>query len=97
MLDASGKPAHPLVWKDTVDVPLEQTVRFVVRFDDRPGTWMYHCHILDHADGGMMGVVELGVTPAANTTTGPTCPDVRVPEGRAGLILRRARAWDSSP
>jgi FtsP/CotA-like multicopper oxidase with cupredoxin domain len=61
ILDADGKPAHPLVWKDTVDVPLEQTVRFVVRFDDRRGTWMYHCHILDHADGGMMGVVELGV------------------------------------
>jgi FtsP/CotA-like multicopper oxidase with cupredoxin domain len=35
-------------------------VRFVVRFDDRQGTWMYHCHILDHADGGMMGVLELG-------------------------------------
>ena len=62
VLDAGGRPAHPLAWKDTVDVPLEQTVRFVVRFDDRPGTWMYHCHILDHADGGMMGVVELGVT-----------------------------------
>jgi FtsP/CotA-like multicopper oxidase with cupredoxin domain len=61
VLDADGKPRHPLVWKDTVDVPLEQTVRFVVRFDDRRGTWMYHCHILDHADGGMMGVVELGV------------------------------------
>ena len=62
VLDADGQPAHPLAWKDTVDVPLEQTVRFVVRFDDRQGTWMYHCHILDHADGGMMGVVELGVT-----------------------------------
>jgi FtsP/CotA-like multicopper oxidase with cupredoxin domain len=62
VLDADGKPAHPMAWKDTVDVPLEQTVRFVVRFDDRQGTWMYHCHILDHADGGMMGVVELGAT-----------------------------------
>ena len=61
VLDADGRPKHPLVWKDTVDVPLEQTVRFVVAFDDRRGTWMYHCHILDHADGGMMGVVELGV------------------------------------
>ena len=60
VLDADGKPARPLAWKDTVDVPLEQTVRFVVRFDDREGTWMYHCHILDHADGGMMGVVEVG-------------------------------------
>ena len=60
VLDEYGQPAHPLVWKDTVDVPLEKTVRFVVRFDDREGAWMYHCHILDHADGGMMGVVEVG-------------------------------------
>jgi FtsP/CotA-like multicopper oxidase with cupredoxin domain len=41
-------------------VPLEKTVRFVVRFDDRAGSWMYHCHILDHADGGLMGMVNLG-------------------------------------
>ena len=25
-----------------------------------PGSWMYHCHILDHADGGLMGMVEVG-------------------------------------
>ena len=25
------------------------------RFDERPGAWMYHCHILDHAEAGMMG------------------------------------------
>jgi FtsP/CotA-like multicopper oxidase with cupredoxin domain len=70
VLDADGRPKHPLAWKDTVDVPLEQTVRFVVRFDDRGGTWMYHCHILDHADGGMMGVVELGVASGREHTHG---------------------------
>ena len=31
----------------------------LVRFDERPGDWMYHCHILDHADGGMMGIVAV--------------------------------------
>ena len=60
LLDDKGAPVRPLAWKDTVDVPLEQTVRFVVRIDDRAGSWMYHCHILDHADGGMMGMLELG-------------------------------------
>jgi hypothetical protein len=29
-------------------------------FDERPGTWMFHCHILDHADGGLMGTVRVG-------------------------------------
>src|SRR5690606_35324957 len=42
-------------WKAAVDVPAESSLRFAVRFDERPGMWMYHCHILDHADSGMMG------------------------------------------
>ncbi len=28
--------------------------------DERPGEWMFHCHILDHADGGLMGTVLVG-------------------------------------
>jgi FtsP/CotA-like multicopper oxidase with cupredoxin domain len=48
-------PAGPLEWKDTVNVPVGGTVSFVVRYDDRPGMWMFHCHILDHAEAGMMG------------------------------------------
>ena len=28
VLDDTGQPAHPLAWKDTVNVPFEQTVRF---------------------------------------------------------------------
>jgi FtsP/CotA-like multicopper oxidase with cupredoxin domain len=48
-------PAGQLEWKDTVNVPVDGTVQFVVRYDDRPGMWMFHCHILDHAEAGMMG------------------------------------------
>lgn len=59
VLDADGRPVRPLAWKDTVDVPFDQTVRVAVRFDDRPGMWMYHCHILDHADIGLMGMLEV--------------------------------------
>ncbi|MEQ1870722.1 MAG: multicopper oxidase family protein [Vicinamibacterales bacterium] len=65
VLDANGAPVRPLEWKDTVNVPLEQTRRLVVRYDDREGSWMFHCHVLDHAEGGLMGWVELG---AAATT-----------------------------
>jgi FtsP/CotA-like multicopper oxidase with cupredoxin domain len=59
-LDERDRPIHPLAWKDTIDVPFEKTARLAVRFEDRPGMWMYHCHILDHADGGLMGMIELG-------------------------------------
>jgi FtsP/CotA-like multicopper oxidase with cupredoxin domain len=33
-------------------------VELVVDFADRPGAsgdWLYHCHILEHAEAGMMG------------------------------------------
>jgi FtsP/CotA-like multicopper oxidase with cupredoxin domain len=48
-----------LRWKDTVSVPFKDSMKVVVRFEDRPGSWMYHCHILDHAEGGLMSVVQL--------------------------------------
>jgi hypothetical protein len=31
-------------------VPKESKLRLVARFDE-PGAWMYHCHILEHAEG----------------------------------------------
>ena len=61
VLDEEGVPVRPLEWKDTVDIPFEQTRRLLVRFEDRPGTWIFHCHILDHADGGMLSAVHLGL------------------------------------
>jgi FtsP/CotA-like multicopper oxidase with cupredoxin domain len=59
VLDRDGVPEPYRSWKDTVNVPRHQTVRFVVRYDDHPGKWMFHCHILDHEDHGMMGVLEV--------------------------------------
>jgi FtsP/CotA-like multicopper oxidase with cupredoxin domain len=47
---------------------METTARFLVTFDERAGEWMFHCHILDHADGGLMGTVRVGSpTTAAHT------------------------------
>ena len=59
-LDEKLEPIHPMAWKDTLNVPVDGTVRFLVVFDERPGMWMFHCHILDHADGGLMGHVHVG-------------------------------------
>ena len=52
-------PFGPLEWKDTVNVPVGGTVQVVVRYGERPGMWMFHCHILDHADAGMMGSLHV--------------------------------------
>jgi len=46
-------------WRDTIDVPPLRTTKFAVQYDDRLGVWMFHCHILDHADDGMMGMLML--------------------------------------
>ncbi|HRI72824.1 MAG TPA: multicopper oxidase family protein, partial [Polyangium sp.] len=41
-LDDSGSPRRPLEWKDTIDVPVGKTSQFVVKYDERPGMWMFH-------------------------------------------------------
>ena len=51
-----------LGWKDTVNVPQKSTIRYVVRFDN-PGMWMFHCHILEHSERGMMGELHVSETP----------------------------------
>jgi len=54
----SAPPPHLLGLKDTVYVPPDETVRFVVRFSDYTNPhhpYMFHCHVLQHEDRGMMG------------------------------------------
>ncbi|HEX2657358.1 MAG TPA: multicopper oxidase family protein, partial [Polyangia bacterium] len=63
-------PREPIEWKDTIDVPVKQTVRFAVKFDDRPGMWMFHCHLLDHAEAGMMGALMVD-EPGATASPAP--------------------------
>jgi len=59
VIDVDGMPPAHVGWKDTVVVPAYKTLRFAVRYGE-PGHWMYHCHILEHQEGGMMGVLEVG-------------------------------------
>ncbi|CAM5770242.1 copper oxidase [Labrys miyagiensis] len=58
--ESAGKVARPpyRALKDTVNVPRRETVRILVR-QDLPGPRMYHCHILEHEDLGMMGLVNV--------------------------------------
>lgn len=46
-------------WKDTVNVPANGAVTVRVAFADIPGRAVYHCHILDHEDLGMMATIEV--------------------------------------
>jgi FtsP/CotA-like multicopper oxidase with cupredoxin domain len=53
-IDADGP-----IWRDTVNVPAGASVTIRLPFADVPGRTVYHCHILDHEDLGMMGVIEV--------------------------------------
>lgn len=44
--------------KDTITVQPGQKVRIAVKFEE-VGLYMYHCHILEHEDVGMMGQIEV--------------------------------------
>ncbi len=50
-------PAYRQV-EDTLDVGVQQTVRLRI-LADNPGAWMSHCHILPHAEDGMMTVLQV--------------------------------------
>ncbi len=43
-------------WKDVVIVPKMGSVRLLVPVMDYPGMSMFHCHIVEHEDIGMMGL-----------------------------------------
>jgi FtsP/CotA-like multicopper oxidase with cupredoxin domain len=56
-LSPTGAPQW--VWKDTQIVPAGDTITMYTQYTDFTGTFVIHCHILDHEDLGMMEAVEV--------------------------------------
>lgn len=56
--DGNPPPENESGWKDTVLVHPGETVRLITNFTHK-GIFMYHCHILEHEDSGMMGQYEV--------------------------------------
>jgi FtsP/CotA-like multicopper oxidase with cupredoxin domain len=54
VLEINGKQPAWRSLEDVINVPPMATVRIAWYPDDRPGSWMYHCHILEHHAAGMM-------------------------------------------
>ncbi len=72
LLDSLGKRVNEPYLRDTVNVPyyngkaLEYpSVRLRMDFRDpnTVGTFLYHCHLLEHEDGGMMGLIRVEPAP----------------------------------
>ncbi len=47
------------IWRDSVLIGPRERVELAF-VADNPGRWMIHCHIPEHQEAGMMGVVEVG-------------------------------------
>jgi blue copper oxidase len=67
----AGPPSALTGWKDTVFLPPGGTVRLLVQmpgYSDPAVPYMFHCHLLQHEDNGMMGqfvVVQPGQPPGS--------------------------------
>jgi FtsP/CotA-like multicopper oxidase with cupredoxin domain len=68
LLEWSGTPVDEPFLRDTVNVPFftprmlqYPSVRLRMDFRDPAivGTFVYHCHLLEHEDGGMMGTIRV--------------------------------------
>jgi FtsP/CotA-like multicopper oxidase with cupredoxin domain len=54
----SNKRALPEHWADTVLVAPRERVEIAFKADN-PGDWMFHCHLIEHQEAGMMGYLRI--------------------------------------
>jgi FtsP/CotA-like multicopper oxidase with cupredoxin domain len=54
VIEENGKAPAYRAWKDTYNLTPRSKVKIAWMPDNRPGTWMYHCHIIEHHAAGMM-------------------------------------------
>jgi len=64
VLARNGVPESVRAWRDTVNVRPHETVRLAVPLGDFTGRTVFHCHIAEHEDMGMMGVLAVQAPPS---------------------------------
>ena len=58
VMSRNGVPTRLREWQDTVLMSPREMVE-IAFVADNPGDWMFHCHILEHQESGMMGVIRV--------------------------------------
>ncbi len=56
--DGNAPPENEKGWKDSISVKPDERVKIAIKFNHE-GVFMFHCHILEHEDNGMMGQVKV--------------------------------------
>lgn len=59
VIEENGKAPEYISWKDTYNLGPKSKIKIAWMPDNRPGKWMYHCHILEHHEAGMMANFEV--------------------------------------
>jgi FtsP/CotA-like multicopper oxidase with cupredoxin domain len=59
VLQINGMDSTDFSWKDTINLPPRSKIKIAWMPDNRPGVWMYHCHIIEHHEAGMMANFEV--------------------------------------
>jgi suppressor of ftsI len=59
VMSVNGRQNRALSWQDTVNLPVGGEVTVRTKFTDFTGKTVFHCHILNHEDMGMMAVLEI--------------------------------------
>jgi FtsP/CotA-like multicopper oxidase with cupredoxin domain len=59
IVSRNGQTEPIAAWKDVVNIPAYEQVTIRIPFRTFTGKTVYHCHMLDHEDQGMMGIVEM--------------------------------------
>jgi FtsP/CotA-like multicopper oxidase with cupredoxin domain len=94
VLEVNGQPVNDPAIRDTVDLPFwsgsgaypSVKLRMDFRDPNIVGTFVYHCHILQHEDAGMMGAIQvLPSSGLASTTTATASTGSITPNGKITL------------
>jgi FtsP/CotA-like multicopper oxidase with cupredoxin domain len=59
VIEENGKAPSYRAWKDTYNLKPRTKIKIAWMPDNRPGMWMYHCHIIEHHAAGMMANFEV--------------------------------------
>jgi FtsP/CotA-like multicopper oxidase with cupredoxin domain len=75
VIEENGQAPEYKAWKDTYNLKPKSKIKIAWMPDNRPGRWMYHCHILEHHEAGMMANFEV---------VDPNRPETRQPNAVHG-------------
>jgi FtsP/CotA-like multicopper oxidase with cupredoxin domain len=106
VLEVNGQPVNDPAIRDTVDLPYwsgsgpypSVKVRMDFRDPNIVGTFVYHCHILQHEDAGMMGEIQvLPSTGSSSTVTATASASSIAPNGNITLTSTVVDAATGNP